>query len=61
MKNEPVKILLSPEEAIFLGLILDAMNEQLMEQFSELDQDQRQTLEMSLAVRKHFPQAEVSK
>lgn len=61
MNNEPVRLLLSPAEAIFIGAILDAMNEQLMEQYAELDQDQRETLEMSLVVRKHFPHTEEKK
>ena len=61
MNNEPIRLLLSPTEALFLGSILDSMNEQLMEQYAELDQDQRQALEMSLALRKHFPTTEEPK
>lgn len=56
MKNEPVRLLLSPAEALFLGIMLDQMNEQLMEQYAELDQDQREFLEMSKTIRKYLPQ-----
>lgn len=58
MKNEPVRLLLSPAEAIFLAVMLDEMNGQLMEQYAELDQDQRLTLEMSQTIRKYLPQVE---
>lgn len=61
MNNEPVRLLLSPAEAIFLGIVLDQMNEQLMEQYAVLDQDQREFLEMSKTIRKYLPQTEKTK
>lgn len=58
MKNEPVRLLLSPAEAIFLGSLLEVMNDELMEHYHELDQDQRLTLEMSQTIRKYLSQVE---
>lgn len=58
MKNEPFRLLLSPAEAVFLGSLLEVMNEELMTHYEELDQDQRFTLEMSQTIRKYLPQTE---
>lgn len=61
MNNEPVQLLLSRAEAIFLGAMLDEMNGQLMEHYAELDQDQRMFLDTAQTIRKYLPQIEVPK